>query len=338
MNRLFLLYILMAACVFQACDNSLNLFAEPKEVPVVYGLISTTDPIQYIRIEKGFLDHSIPATKLAQDADNLYYDNATATLKNERTNKEFALEKVDAVKEGYQREDGFFAKNPNFVYRFNVATNEFEPGDNIKFKLVTTDEEDPVEAEIQLLSEVSLKNPSTKNDFSFIPEMDFTIRWLSFNNAKNPPSVWDVDFIFRYQEADLTQEEPEWITKELRWKVLKNIEAEKSRKDISKKIDGQEFYSFLNSNLEAIEKTQRQLLDFNVEITSGDANLLRYVDVLKANTGITSSQPIPVYSNLSRGLGLLAARNTQVFGKFFVASSTIEMLKENELTKALNFK
>lgn len=338
MNRFLILITLLSACVFQSCDNTLNLFAEPKEIPVVYGLISTTEPTQYIRIEKGFLDNKIPATELAQDAKNLYYDNATATLKNSRTNKEFTLQKVDAVQEGYVREDGFFAKSPNFVYRFNVESGDFKPGDNIKFNLLLSDDDEPVEANIDLLSEISLNSPNSKNNFGFSPDDEFTVRWLAFNNAKNPPVVWDVDFIFRYQEADLTQEEPEWVTKEIRWQVLKNVEAGNNKKDISRKIDGLEFYKFLNSNLEVIEKTQRQFLDFDVEITSGDGNLLRYIDVLKANTGITSSQPTPIYSNLSRGLGLLAARNIQVFGKFFISSATIDFLQENELTKGLNFK
>ena len=51
--------LVFVAFYFMSCDNELNLVAEKKETPVVYGLIDQADTAQYIRVERVFVDEEI---------------------------------------------------------------------------------------------------------------------------------------------------------------------------------------------------------------------------------------------------------------------------------------
>lgn len=326
--------------VFSSCNNEIDLFEEPKDIPVVYGLISSSAGSQYIRIEKGFLNKTIGADKLAKDANNLYYDKVEASIRNSRTEKVFELEKVNAEDLGYQRQDGFFAKSPNFVYRFIVEEGDMKEGDELFFSAILGDEDaEPVTAKVQILSPTVVTSPSVQYKVGIDPTKTFDVVWYYLKESVNPPTLWDVDFIIHYREADLTQPEPEWVNKSLVWGVLNNVSKSSSQSNSSKhEVEGISFYTFLNGALEQNPSLIRQLVSLDVRILSSDKELSRYIEVQQANTGVTSSQPSPLYSNISRGHGLIGARETSVFKGLFFSEKTKEFVKTNDFTKDLGFK
>ena len=81
--KLLIAFLIGGLFTFSACDNEIDLVAEWKSIPVVYGLINVQDTAHYLRIEKAFLDPSVGAPTLAQIPDSLYYDNILVQI--ERT-------------------------------------------------------------------------------------------------------------------------------------------------------------------------------------------------------------------------------------------------------------
>ena len=85
---------------FSACSNDLDLFEEKKDIPIVYGLLSSTDTAHYIRVEKAFADPNGSALDVAQIPDSLYYMDAVVSLRNVQAGEEYILTMVDGNVEG----------------------------------------------------------------------------------------------------------------------------------------------------------------------------------------------------------------------------------------------
>ena len=54
------------------CSNDFDLTENWQDITVAYGLLDQSQPVQYIRVEKAFLDPSTSALTIAQISDSLY--------------------------------------------------------------------------------------------------------------------------------------------------------------------------------------------------------------------------------------------------------------------------
>jgi len=129
------IYGICAVLFLFSCDNELDLVADFKEVPVVYGLLDLSDTTQYIRVERAFADRAISANEIAQDPDSLYYDDITVKLLNLNSGLEFTMEKVDGNVIGLERDSGVFAQSPNFLYRLETTPDLMKRGDSIRLQI-----------------------------------------------------------------------------------------------------------------------------------------------------------------------------------------------------------
>ena len=102
-------------------------------------------------------------------------------------------------------------------------------------------------------------------------------------------------------------------------------------------IEGIEFYRLLASAIPVDASVLRLLTSIDIVIDAGGQELFQYINVGQANTGITSSQVVPVFTNLSDGLGVFSSRNQFVEEGFFVDSATRDLLRDGALTRDLNF-
>ena len=77
MKKLLLSLSLLAGLVcFQACTTDVNLYADYKDIPVIYGLIDVSQDTNFIRINRAFSgnnDHPINANEVAMIADSCNY-------------------------------------------------------------------------------------------------------------------------------------------------------------------------------------------------------------------------------------------------------------------------
>ena len=77
MKKLFLsLSLLACMAMFNACSTDVELYADYKDIPVVYGLIDATQDTNFVRINRAFSssnDNPIDATEVALIADSCNY-------------------------------------------------------------------------------------------------------------------------------------------------------------------------------------------------------------------------------------------------------------------------
>ena len=69
-NRLVPFAMILMA-LFTACENEVYINAEYKETIVIYGLLDPQDSIQYIKVNKAYLNENIGALEAAKISDSL---------------------------------------------------------------------------------------------------------------------------------------------------------------------------------------------------------------------------------------------------------------------------
>ncbi len=323
------IFLLLLSISFFACDNSLNLIEEGADVSVVYSLLSASTDDQIVRLEKGFIDPLLPATEIAQIPDSIYYTNATVTLRNVTQGTSYNLSRKESSELGKERESGFFLSDPNYVYHYSGQPSDFEFNDQVELVIQKDEDSDPITASVNLLEELLVIAPQSEKFSNFPTEAKYKVQWVKA--ANNPGIEYTITMDMNISEADLSDEEPEFEEKVLTWNysTVKNAEVAE--------VPGIEFYKFFSNNLEANPTLVRQFNYFSVRIVYSGEEMEKFQSFLTANTGITSSQPIPPYTNLSSGLGLVAEKEVRIIDNIFLGTASKDSLREGRFTKDLNF-
>ncbi len=321
-----------------SCSNEFEVIDAWKDIPVVYGLLNNQDSVQYIRVEKAFLDADANALDLAKIPDSLYYENISVTLENtENPSESYTLQKVDGNVENIPRDNGIFATTPNYLYKLALGPDgQLSGSDNYTLTLDRGDSQEPVTAETGIINDIELRTPN-ENSLLRIPEDgEARIRW------SNDPAVafytlkFRINYLEEYPGAD--------SLRTLTWVINDNIESSNDPEDpsgndsaITYEFLGELFYQFLANNIDAGVSLTRIFLNIDVIVIGGGHELYRYLEVGKINTGLTSSQFTPTYTNLSEGLGVLSTQYTLTKNKG-VTTTTLTSIKESEWTAGLNFR
>ncbi len=325
--KYFIAAVLIISTVL-SCSEEFNLIAPKQETPVVFGFLSVTDTAQYIRVQRAFRDAEISAVELAQIPDSIYYTDATVTLTDVEESLVYTLDQVDGNTEGYPKEDGAFANDPNILYK--VKTEDINLVEGHDYTLtINTGEQGMVEATSTItLGEVpDITTPKSDFEFFFGFDGETNFAWKKVDDIK----VYDVILYINIKERDISDVENEFIDRQLRWEVQKNVEGERLM------VPGLDFYQFLLIELEKDPLIARRFLDMECEIVGAGQELLEFVNVANANTGITSSGETPIYSNIDGGLGLFSTRNSDRVTDIILAQNALDSLQNSTLTQELNF-
>ena len=117
------------------------------------------------------------------------------------------------------------------------------------------------------------------------------IEWQNSNNGV----IYQLDILINYLESG--------IVKSLSWS---QPIVEYSSGNMSLKIKGDQFFQFLENNLD--NNTTKQFLNLDLVMTIGAQDLKTYIDVNQPFSGIVQERP--VFSNIDNGVGLFSSRYT----------------------------
>ena len=322
----FIFGLFSLAILFSACDNELVVTDKWKDIPVVWGLISKSDTAIYIRVEKAFLDPTTSAYDIARIPDSLYYDNAIVQLKRISSGVVYTLERVNGDLEGYPRDSGIFAETPNYLYKIRANEIALAIGEKYQFILTRNDHTNKVTAETIILPKPVLRNPPPGSLCNFKPNSLFTFDWNPIADA----GIFDLHVIFHYNEKS-----PEtnniFEPKSFDWVVVRNL-----TEDIYK-VDGSEFYNSVAANIEEDINAVRRYDSLDIVIWCAGLELGEFIKITQANSGITATQDIPSYTNLSEGIGIFSSRNLSNYTGFQLTNASLDSLKNGSITGDLNF-
>ncbi|MFK8009963.1 MAG: hypothetical protein AB8H03_26655 [Saprospiraceae bacterium] len=341
MKKIFLfIAVIVSAIFYPSCSNDIDLTSEWKDIPIVYGLISKSDSANYIRVEKAFIDNKISALDLAQIPDSLYYDNISVQLRSLNPNDPvtYNLNRVDGNLKGFVREDGIFANAPNYLYELVLPVGEELKGaEEYELVLNRGDNTDLVTATALIVDDIDIRDPDSD------PSTADAINWEQFGlkvgwRGSNGAQIFDVTIFLNIEEKDQSNPANDKIVT-LEWKIEENLPAiyVNNQVRMDTRLNKIDLFQYLSNRLEVNPSMTRKFLSFDVLVTGGGEALNDYISTGNANTGITSTQVIPTYTNLSEGYGIFSSINSQFQEGYVLSSSTIDSIQNNSLTQDLNF-
>jgi len=335
MNYTRFVVFVLAMIFFAACDNELELEAAWQDIPVVYGFLAQQDTAHYIRVEKAFLKPGADASEVAQIADSLYYDpSVQVQLERVATGRAFNLQRVNGTLEGYPREPGVFATEPNILYKIRASDINLRAGEVIRLRIDRGEESGAVTAETTILGELTPRETNPLSPVNFAYDRTVNFAW----SAEPTAQIFDVRLILHFLES-VPGNANEFENKELPWVLTDDLvreDADASR--VSFEIEGIEFYNFLAANLEPVSDRIRIFQSFDIQITGAGEELVEVLRLARINAGITSAQALPTYTNLSEGRGIFSSRTTAIRTGLTLNFATQDSLKNGMITRGLNFR
>lgn len=325
--------VLAIAFLVISCDNTLDIIEPSGDIPIVYGFLSPNDSIQLIRLERAFVDANTSALELAKDPAQLFYDeNTTVILRSEGTGIEYSLDRVDGTTIGYVRDSGIFPETPNILY--TILTDDIDlTGEDETFTLEIQrpGDVDLVTAQTKIVGESRIIRPIETNpvlDFSEVSPTAF--KWRTGENAK----VYDLYLRANYQERIAGED---WVNKSVLWVMATDIIDNVNQSVQEYLQDAPAFYSFISREIETDPTKIRRFVNLDLVVNGGTAELLEYQRVANANLGITSTQDVPTFSNISAGRGIFASTYTTVMEGIRLANPSKDSIISGRFTKDLNF-
>lgn len=328
MKKSPLLFILCVLFMV-GCNNDLDLTAPTKDIPIVYGVFSKIDTDHYIRIEKAFIDDLIPAAELAVDSENFLYDDLTVQVIKDGT--PIDLQRIDGNVEGFSRETGFFDNEPNVLYK--LENTAFGAEQVITLSIDRGPGFEAVTSSMEIVDNILLTNPDPfledKINISAEPNSQTIITFKPGKNAK----IFDIFITFHYTEQDAGGQVFE---KEVVWSFTRNQDLDGDGTQRAEN-DGLNFYNLLQQTIPVEPGTSRRFNKFSIDVVGGGQAIRDYIALTQANTGITSSQAVPNFSNLSEGLGIFSSKFTYHLDSVDISQVGRLELETGELLRDLNF-
>lgn len=331
-----LLAALPAVLIFGACSTDFELEAPWKDIPVVYGFLNLQDTAHYIRVEKAFLQPGGNANSIAQIADSLYYDPAqiTVQLQKRSTGQRFTLQRVDGNAEGYPRAAGPFVQAPNYLYKIRASAINLSAEQDIRLLIERGNGLPPVTADAVVLGPIEPQANLPAGPLN----LDYTRTLLFVWNVPASGAIFDLRMFIHYSEEDANAPGV-FRPKTLEWVLKKDLQKSQPGETSIRfsELRGEDFYRFVGSNLPNIGNRRRMFNSIDILYTAGGSALRELIRVEQANTGITSSQSIPVYTNLSEGRGVFSSRTQARRTGIILNGPSLDSLRFGIHTRQLNF-
>ncbi|HQW02979.1 MAG TPA: hypothetical protein PLR30_10905, partial [Saprospiraceae bacterium] len=98
-----------------------------------------------------------------------------------------------------------------------------------------------------------------------------------------------------------------------------------------------EFYNSVSANIDVDPDATRLFESIDIIVWCGGKEFQDYQTITLANTGLTSTQEIPEYTNLSEGKGIFTSRGVSYNMDFGLHNQSLDSLKNGSVTGDLNF-
>ena len=327
MKKLFFSLSLLAGLIgFNACNTDVDLYADYKDIPVVYGLLDAASDTNYVRINRAFSgsnDNHIDANEVALIADSCNYPGKLNAYIIEYKHVYGGVYQptgdtvvLDTTTIRDKEEGVFYAPNQK-VYFTDGKTIDNKPlfGNNnanakYKYKLLVFKDNDTISAETGIVGGENFKIATYSLNFKAEPSDKYgKIKFTAAENAV----FYDMEFVFTYHESINGGPMVE--------KQVSHSCGTKSVDELSSE-NGVFFFTYSDNvlfNLLENAIGADTVMDANhpnvvrsfdkypiqIKLSAGADELYNYI---KVNSQTGFSQTIPDYTNVSGGYGVFSSR------------------------------
>lgn len=334
--KLHLFILTCCALSLFSCRDEFSLEGPYSDIPLAYGYLDADSERHFVRVEKAFLEAGGNAADVAGIPDSLYYaaGDATIILENITSGQSTELERVNGQDFGLNRVEGIFAQSPNILYSVRDADLRLDGGNEVRLTIQREGEVDAV-AITKMLRDITINRPGDA-----IRIDDYNRPVLFSWSAEESAAIYDITVIFHLRE--LFPSDPDRnrdVT--LSWSVDPAFVPggdQFSTTSVRFDVGSESFYRFIGENLEEVEGIVRRFTDFDVQISAAGQEVLDRRTLENANSGITSSQALPRYTNLTNGLGIFTSSTTSLKEGILLDDNSQDSLRNGAYTRNLGFR
>lgn len=329
-----ILFALVLLTLTAACRDDFELTAPYADIPVAFAYLDPGQEENFVRVQKAFFGVNGNAELAAQSADSLYYDENEATVSIAINNGDpFVLEQVNGADFGLVRDTGEFAQGPNLLYRLPPELNLV--GGRTANLTISRPGETDATASTTILSPLEIRGPSSEVGIVIENYRNLTnIRWVV---GQGRPQIYDIRMFIYVREFDANDLDNSEIRR-LEFVIATDYEPEdNSNSSVSFPLENERFWRFLGNALEADEDIIRQFQTVDIQVTGVGEEISESINLAEANGGITSAQPLPIYTNLSGGLGIFTSRVVDLSVDLTLDARNNDTLRNGIYTGDLNF-
>ncbi len=341
--------VLVVLAFIGGCKQDIDLTAKYQEVTIVYGLLSKGETTHYVRIQKGYLVDG-NAYLAGGVADSIYYpDNLQVKLlpfyNGYQNGQAFNLTRVDGntLNPPIPKEDGTFATTPNILYTFNGT---LDPSRLYVLQITNPATGKVISASTKLVTDFTPIVPGLRGQHLNISFTSPTkIRW---NDAPNA-TLYDVKVRFPYQEFDLATNT---MLKDTFVDIFfaKSLASSDSLGTSFQVVDfdATTLLSALNNKIDIDDNGSHRAAHYHQFVitkgmafyfSAGGTELSRYITSQNAqNSGLSTNEAIPPYTNITGGYGLFSSRLTVTMDSILFSNDALDTIACNSITSGLNFK
>jgi len=346
------LIVLCLPAFFASCNNDLEITADWKDVPVVYGILNTQDTVHHVRLNKAFLGQGDVMT-MAQEFDSLHYNEGNTGLRlvaHKRVGGQFVTTKVVEMEatDEFVKPEGIFSSPAQTVYK---TTEQLDHNRFYSAEVYDKDLDSVIASNIipiDVLGPLKMIKPSPYAPLNLVPNSYVSkAEWRSLEGGK----LYELKIRFYYVEQQIT-DLSDTLHKHIDWVFpYRQSSGITGGENMSISIDVEQFLNFLAVNIQEDPNVYRQVTGmFGVQGAGGfsithscmDFTLLAageelstYI-LLNENSGSMVTER-PEYTNIENGLGILSSRTSDFIEGIKINNLSNDEIAFNDITKHLNF-
>jgi hypothetical protein len=337
--------LLYFSLFFVSCKNEIEVAAPWKETIVVYGLLDPAASVNYIRIQKAFLDPQGNAFQFTQVNDSIYPDDLKVVLyvrQNGNLQDSIFPVLIDGATDGITKDTGLFSNTPNYLYKISkpIKDSKLSPNaEDYEYEIVVTNPKTGFKCSSKAYTAGYLEPqaPVTSNTNNLtILDKSNTFMVISYREGRKV-KAYDMILRFWYKETK-KHNASDTTVKFFNWYVFKNRLTDPSLRGYEQKLSsvpGNIFYELLSSNIKADTSVNRKALYCDIEFYGAGEDLYTYIQVNQPSIGIIQKKP--EYSNINNGLGIFSSRYVTMIKKIPLSADMRNTLRNSAYTKGLNF-
>jgi hypothetical protein len=301
---LFAFYLIAGFAFMNSCTTDFDLYADYKDISIVYGLMDNSDDTSWIKITKAFTGPG-NALLIAQNPDSSNYpyklDVKLIGVKNGNNLQPIVFDTL-TIHNKIPGDSTFYFPD-QLVY---FAKTKFDQ--DAKYKLIINNRGKEITAETPLVGDFIISRPNRFISFT----NNSAIEWSAAKNGKRYESF----FVFNYKE--LLPGNTDTLYKSIRWSI--GVEKDNSGEE---SYSGDKFYSNLVAELDDIPGVKRWAGLVNIIVACGSGTLNSYIEINEADNSLLTE--VPVFSNIEGGTGIFASRHT-AYKDVMITPKTLEKL------------
>ncbi len=316
----FLSFIVVTTLLagFSSCSTDVDLYADYKDITIVYGLLDAGQDTNFVKITKAFLGPG-NALEIAKDPDSSNYAGKLNVMLQGRKNSidlnPIILDTI-TIHDKLPGDSIFYF--PNQLLYYTTAALDVDA----KYTLQIEPEAKAIEAETDMIGSFGILRPV--NRINFASTAATQIEWNSARGGRR----YEVNLKFYYKE--LRPDSPDTVYKTMNW----NLGAHKAQtleggESMSVSYMGAEFYTRLGQGLDNVLNVKRWAGEVVLTISAGGEELSTFIDVNAPSNSIV--QEIPQYTNIENGYGIFSARRQAQ------QTYTLSVLSETKLVEDYNW-